>query len=174
MSVCTNVGGLPRIAVNTSACAYLLHLSPMLARIGVKVTLRVHARTAYFDKVRRKADGRPGETSFFMLGWSPTQTYDVHNVFEALIRTPNAATRKGIYNSGGYSNPAIDRLADAMEQETDRSRRDDLIRQATKLYVDDYAYIPLHQQAVVWAMHRNVDLVQPADNGFPLRFVTVK
>ena len=51
---------------------------------------------------------------------------------------------------------------------------DDMIRQATKLYVDDYAYIPLHQQAVVWAARKNIDLVQEADNTFPLRFVTVK
>jgi len=26
----------------------------------------------------------------------------------------------------------------------------------------------------VWAMRKNIDLVQPADNTFPLRFVTVK
>ena len=39
---------------------------------------------------------------------------------------------------------------------------------------DDYAYIPLHQQAVVWVARKNIDLVQPADNAFPLRFVTIK
>jgi peptide/nickel transport system substrate-binding protein len=109
-----------------------------------------------------------------MLGWSPAQTYDVHNVFEALIQTPNAATKKGMFNAGGYSNPALDKLADAMEQETDKAKRDEMIRQATKLYVDDFAYIPLHQQALVWAVRKNIDLFQPADNTFPLRFVTVK
>ena len=61
-----------------------------------------------------------------------------------------------------------------MEQETDKAKRDEMIRQATKLYVDDFAYIPLHQQAVVWASRKNIDLFQPADNAFPLRFVTVK
>ena len=35
-----------------------------------------------------------GETNFYMLGWSPAQTYDVHNVFEALIQTPNGAPRR--------------------------------------------------------------------------------
>ena len=29
-------------------------------------------------------------------------------------------------------------------------------------------------QAVVWAARKNIDLFQPADNAFPLRFVTVK
>jgi peptide/nickel transport system substrate-binding protein len=61
-----------------------------------------------------------------------------------------------------------------MEQETDKAKRDAEIAEATKLYVDDFAYIPLHQQAVVWAARKNVDLTQLADNTFPLRFVTVK
>jgi ABC-type transport system substrate-binding protein len=54
-----------------------------------------------------------------------------------------------------------------MEQETDKAKRDEMIRQATKLYVDDFAYIPLHQQAVVWAARKNIDLVQLADNYVP-------
>ena len=32
----------------------------------------------------------------------------------------------------------------------------------------------LLQQAVVWAARKNVSLVQPADNSFPLRFVSIK
>ena len=146
----------------------------MLAKIGVKVNLRAQTRNLYFAKILRKADLKPGETSFYMLGWSPAQTYDVHNVFEALIQTPNGATKKGQFNAGGYSNPALDKLADSMEQETDKAKRDAMIKEATKLYVDDFAYIPLHQQAVVWAARKNIDLVQLADNSFPLRFVQVK
>ena len=61
-----------------------------------------------------------------------------------------------------------------MEQETDKAKRDAMIKEATKLYVDDFAYVPLHQQAVVWAARKNIDLVQLADNSFPLRFVQVK
>jgi peptide/nickel transport system substrate-binding protein len=146
----------------------------MLAKIGVKVNLRAQTRNLYFAKILRKSDGKPGETSFFMLGWSPGQTYDVHNVFEALFVTPNATTKKGLFNVGGYSNLNLDKLADAIEQETDQAKRNEMIKQATKLYLEDFPYIPLHQQAVVWAARKNVDLTQLADNTFPLRFVTVK
>src|SRR5215470_4461870 len=146
----------------------------MLAKIGVKVNLRAQTRNLYFAKILRKNDLAPGETSFYMLGWSPAQTYDVHNVFEALIQTPNKATKKGQFNAGGYSNPKLDALADKMEQETDKAKRDAEIAVATKLYVDDYAYIPLHQQALVWAARKNIDLVQRADNSFPLWYVNVK
>ncbi len=40
--------------------------------------------------------------------------------------------------------------------------------------MDDVATIPLHQQTIVWAARSNIDLVQLADDSFPLRFVTVK
>ena len=147
----------------------------MLAKAGIKANLRAQTRNLFFAKIlRNTSDGKAGQTSFFMLGWSPATTYDVHNVFESLFQTPNAARKKGLFNVGGYSNKRIDELADAMEQETDKAKRDAMIREATKIYVDDFAYIPLHQQALVWATRKNIDLVQPADNSFPLRFVNVQ
>ncbi|HJQ56778.1 MAG TPA: ABC transporter substrate-binding protein [Vineibacter sp.] len=146
----------------------------MLARIGIKVNLLAQTRSKYFTKILRKADFGPGDTSFYMLGWSPAATYDVHNVFEALLQTPNAQTKKGQFNVSGYSNKKLDELADKIEQETDKAKRDAMIAEATRLYTQDYAYIPLHQQAVIWAARKNIELHQPADNRFPLRFVQVK
>ena len=148
----------------------------MLARVGVKVNLLAQTRSKYFAKILRSSSDieKSPNTSFYMLGWSPGATYDVHNVFEALIQTPSAKTKKGLFNAGGYSNPKIDALADKMEQETDKAKRDALIREATKTYLDDFAYIPLHQQALVWAARSNVDLAQRADNIFDWRYVTIK
>ncbi|WP_218578830.1 ABC transporter substrate-binding protein [Vineibacter terrae] len=146
----------------------------MLARIGVKVNLLAQTRNKFFAKILRKADNSPGDTAFFMLGWSPVVTYDVHNVIESLLQTPNKDAKKGLLNVGGYSNPALDALADKMAVETDKAKRDAMILEATKLYTDDYAVIPLHQQAVIWATRSNIELYQPADNRFPLRFVHVK
>ncbi len=147
----------------------------MLAKIGIKVNLRAQTRNLYFAKILRStADGKPSNTSFYMLGWSPATTYDVHNVFEQIIQTPDVKAKKGLYNAGGYSNKKFDELSNKVEVETDKAKRDAMIAEATKIYVDDFAYIPLHQQALVWATRKNVDLVQPADNSFPLRFVNLK
>lgn len=148
----------------------------MLARVGVKVNLNAQTRSKYFAKILRTSSDmeKSPNTSFYMLGWSPGATYDVHNVFEALIQTPNQKTGKGLFNAGGYSNKKVDDLADAMERESDKAKRDAMIKEATKLYLDDFAYIPLHQQVVVWAAKDSVDLVQLSDNYFPLRFVKVK
>ena len=148
----------------------------MLARVGIKVNLLAQTRGKYFAKILRTSSDveKSPNTSFYMLGWSPAATYDTHNVFEALIQTPSNATKKGLFNAGGYSNKKVDELADAMERETDVAKRNAMIAEATKLYVDDFAYIPLHQQFVVWAAKEGVDLVQLADNNFPLRFVKLK
>ena len=48
-------------------------------------------------------------------------------------------------------------------------RRDPLGR-----IVAAFPHIPLHQQVIAWAAKANIDLVQLADNYFPLRFVRVK
>lgn len=148
----------------------------MLAKIGVKINLVAQTRGKYFAQILRTASDieKSPQIAFYMLGWSPGATYDVHNVFEALIQTPSAKTKKGLFNAGGYSNAKFDELADKVEQETDKAKRDAMIKEATKIYLDDYAYIPLHQQVVIWAAKDNVDLVQLSDNYFPLRFVKMK
>jgi peptide/nickel transport system substrate-binding protein len=142
----------------------------MLARIGVKVNLRAQTRLKYFAQILLpKAD-----MSFFMLGWSPAATYDVHDVFINLIQSYNPETKKGQFNPGRYSNKKFDELADKVQVETDTAKRNAMIAEASKIYTSDYAYIPLHQQAVIWATRKNVDLVQTADNSFQIRWVKIK
>ena len=141
----------------------------MLARIEVKVNLNAQTRARFFAKVNA-----PGfNTSFYLLGWTPN-TYDAHNVFLNLVHCRDAARARGMFNNGGYCNQAIDKLTDAIALETDKAKRQGLINDAQKLLREDFGYIPLHQQMIVWAMKSNIELVQMADNIFPLRLVTVK
>lgn len=149
-------------------------VAAMLAKIGVKVDLLAQTRNKFFGKLMRKGDYSPGKTSLYLMAWSPASTYDVHNVLDSLLQTPSATTRRGQANIGGYTNPAFDALADQIDNEPDATARLALIRRATKLYLDDYAYVPLHQQALVWAMRKNIDLFQPADNSIPMRWVNVR
>ena len=65
-------------------------------------------------------------------------------------------------------------MTDQIAVETDHAKRDAEILAASQMLKDDAAFIPLHQQVVVWAARKNVDLVEQADNGFQLRFVSVK
>ena len=56
----------------------------------------------------------------------------------------------------------------------DQAKRNAMIAEAMKIHQDDVGHIPLHQQALAWAMKRNVDLVQLADNYMPLKWVAIK
>ena len=144
-------------------------VTAMLARIGIKVNLNAQTRAKFFEKVNTPRF----ETSFYLLGWTPA-TYDAHNVFLNLVHCRDLQRGRGMFNNGGYCNPEIDKLTDAMAVETDQAKRGAIIGQANQLLKDDVGYVPLHQQTVAWAMKQTIEVKQYADNYFPLRFVTVK
>ncbi len=146
----------------------------MLAKIGVKVNLLAQTRSKYFAKILRKGDFTQGQTSFFMLGWSPGSTYDAADVFQQLIETPSADKKGGAFNPGGYANKKVDDLADMAAQETDPKKREAQMREMEKIQRDEVGHIPLHQQAIVWAMTKKVDVIQRADNIFMLYHVNMK
>ncbi len=137
-----------------------------LAKVGVKVNLQAETKGTYFPKVLRR------DTSFYMLGWTPG-TYDAHNALNALMR---CADDKGTgqFNLGSYCNPKVDELTQKIQSETDKPKRDAMIREAFKLHTDDIGHLPLHQQALAWGMSNKVNLVQLADNFMPFRYITVK
>ena len=49
-----------------------------------------------------------------------------------------------------------------------------MIHQAIEILQNDLPTIPLHQQVIVWAAKKNIDLAQPADNFFPYRYIRMK
>jgi peptide/nickel transport system substrate-binding protein len=140
---------------------------PMLARIGIKIDLNAQTKTKFFTKIL----GPNYDTDFYMLGWTPS-TYDAHNVLFTILGTRDG--KRGEVNSAGYSNPELDTLTEKIGVEANQTRRNDMIRQTIKIMQNDVGYIPLHQQVIVWATRKNVQVVQPADNFFPYRFIEVK
>jgi peptide/nickel transport system substrate-binding protein len=143
-------------------------VAAMLARIGVKVNLNAQTRAKYFAKIL----GPGYNTSFYMLGWTPT-TYDAQNTFFNIMASRGSGSQ-GLFNIGGYSNARFDELTKMALVETDKTKRQAMIDEAHKIHKEEFGHIPLHQQTVVWAARSNVDLVQLADNFFPLRYVRVK
>ena len=133
----------------------------MLARIGVKVDLVAQPKALYFAKILK-----PGgyKTSFFLLGWTPG-TLDSHDVMYQIMGCRDDPTSsRGEANVAGYCNKDFDRLTDQVLQESDKAKRDQLIKQAFEIAIKDYAYIPLHQQALAWGVSKKLKVVQRADN----------
>ncbi len=136
----------------------------MLARIGIRVTLNAQTRARFFAEVNAPRYN----TSFYMLGWTPT-TSDAHNSLYSLAGSRNGT--RGVFNNGGYANAQFDTLVDQIAVETDPAKRQAMISQASKILQEDVAYIPLHQQQIVWAARQGIEVPQTADNYIQLRFV---
>lgn len=137
-----------------------------LARAGIKVNLQAETKGTYFPKILKR------DTSFYLLGWTPG-TYDSHNALNALMRCVDDKG-SGQFNLGSYCNPKVDELTLQIQSETDKAKRDAMIKEAFKLHADDIGHLPLHQQALAWGVASNVELVQLADNFMPFRYMSVK
>ncbi len=138
-----------------------------LAKIGVKINLVAETKGTYFPKVLRR------DTSFYMLGWTPT-TYDAHNALASLMECPDNKTGAGQFNLGSYCNPKVDALIKQIQSETDKTRRDAEIKQAFALHMDDIGHLPLHQQYLAWGVSKKVSLTQMADDYMPFKWMTIK
>ena len=141
----------------------------MLAKIGVKLHLNADSRGKFFAKLLLPEY----RSSFYLLGWA-SSTYDALSALVNLAATRSKEAHRGDANFAGYSNPKVDALIADAGHEPNEAKRVDLLREALALVKDDIAYIPLHQQQVVWAARNNVQLVQQADGFFPLRYVRMK
>jgi peptide/nickel transport system substrate-binding protein len=137
-----------------------------LSRVGVKINLAAETKGTYFPKVLRR------DTSFYLLGWVAS-TLDAHDPLNALMHCVDDKGA-GQFNLGAYCNPKLDELTHKIQSETDKAKRNALIREAYQMHVDDIGHIPLHQQALAWGVSKKVDLVQRPDNNLSYKWVTVK
>jgi len=138
-----------------------------LSKINVKINLQAETKGTYFPKILRR------DTSFYMLGWTPS-TYDAHNALNALMRCPDEKTGAGQFNLGSYCNARLDELTVAIGSETDQAKRNEMIKEAFQIHMDEVGHLPLHQQTLAWGASKKVELVQLADNFMPFKWIRVK
>jgi peptide/nickel transport system substrate-binding protein len=141
-------------------------VSANLARVGVRIKLEAETKGTYFPKILRR------DTSFYMLGWT-SSTVDAENVLYSIMASPGQGGR-GQFNLGAYSNPKVDELTAKVASETDVKKRNEMIREAVRLHLEDIGHIPLHQQALNWAAKKNVDLVQLPGNEMVWKYISIK
>lgn len=137
-----------------------------LSRINVKINLQAETKGTYFPKILRR------DTSFYMLGWTPA-TYDSHNALNALVACVDDKGT-GQFNLGSYCNPKVDELTKKIQAETDKAKRNAMIKEAFDIHAADIGTLPLHQQALAWGVSKKVTLVQLADNFMPFKWMSIK
>ncbi len=140
-------------------------LAAMLAHVGIDVRVNLQSFGAMMTRVQRR------ESAFYLLAWAPA-TFDALVTLQAIMRSPGQGA-DGSGNFSGYSNPAVDRLIDAVKTEVDPGRRLATIRQAHRLHNQDVGHIPLHHQVIAWAMRAGIDAVIQPENQVDIKWVTV-
>ena len=133
----------------------------MLARINVKIDLLAQPKAKYFAKVLVSGHY---DTSFYLLGWTPG-SFNSWNILANMYRCRDEKGVGGNNNLGNYCNPKVEELTKEVLVENDKAKRDQLIKQAYEIgQVQDWAYIPLHQQALAWGVSNHMKVVQRPDN----------
>lgn len=116
-------------------------LTENLKDINIKVTLNGLSQEQFFPKIMSR------ETSAYFIGFTP-DTKDASEVLEGLIHTPTEIY--GQYNLG-YSNPAIDKIIEEAATILNQEERQQKVKQAMKMAMDDYAKLPLFQNYLDYA-----------------------
>jgi peptide/nickel transport system permease protein len=89
-----------------------------------------------------------------------------------MMHCPDDKTGAGQFNLGSYCNPKLDELTAKIGSETDQAKRNEMIKEAFQIHIDDVGHLPLHQQMLAWGVSKKVQLVQLADNFMPFKWIT--
>jgi len=116
----------------------------MWQRIGVKTQVEGLTWPTFIGRAGKQ------EFSLFLLGWG-TATGEALYPLRALIGTTDPQKGWGTANRGRYSNPTVDALINKALSIGDDKAREPVLMEATRVSMNDLAFIPLHIQKNIWA-----------------------
>lgn len=127
-----------------------------LTQIGIKTEVDAMTRAIYFPRRAKK------EFSVAIGGWG-SGTGEAASFLRQWPPTPNEAKTIGGSNYGGYKNDQFDKLIREAISTLDDNKRSQLLQEAGKIVVEDYAFIPLHFESGIWAFKSELDVKGRAD-----------
>jgi peptide/nickel transport system substrate-binding protein len=140
-------------------------VAAMLANVGINVNLLAQTKSKFFEKLKQH------DISMYLLGWIPDDQ-DAGSVIAHLMVPP--ADGGLPWNGGGYGNSKVTELSRMITSEVDEEKRQAMIDEAFTIVRDDVGYIPLHQQALSWAVRDGVSVEQRADNALHYWYITIE
>jgi len=131
-----------------------------LAKIGLTVKVNAVPKATFFPLTDRR------ESSFFLLGWSCGDG-DASAFLDSIAHTFDKEKGFGRYNRGRYSNPKADKLIEAASATVNQDERLKAMVEAQKIiFLEDFAFIPLHFQVDLYAASNKVKFEARADHYF--------
>lgn len=139
----------------------------MWGQIGAKVNLVSQSKAIHFPLIQKN----PPETEFYMVGWG-VPTFDSEYIFSFLYHT--RADKFGSWNAARYSNAEADKMIQSLSSETDKAKRDATIAKLWALFKDETIYLPIHHQALAYAMKSGINVPVDVSNQPKLKYLSFK
>ena len=117
----------------------------MWTRIGVRTTVEAQPYATFIGRATRR------EMPAALLSWG-NSTGEASVLLSSVFSTVDAGKGRGAANRIHYSNPAMDRTLQQAEIELDDDKREALLREASRIVIEDGAVVPLYIQKALWAM----------------------
>jgi peptide/nickel transport system substrate-binding protein len=131
-------------------------ITQQLSKVGIHVTMNNLSMDEFNKKVVSERN-----TSMYLVGYGMISV-DGGWFYDLFIRSVDEDA--GMYNSGFYSNPEVDRLGDAASQEMNPETRLQLLQQGFSIaLVDDVMIVPLFSQELLTLTRKNIELEPRAD-----------
>lgn len=131
-------------------------VAQMWARIGITTDIDAVTASTFFSR-RNKF-----EFSVYLAGWG-AGTGEMSSPLKALLATADKSRGYGGTNRGQYSNLEFDAvLTEALATVNDDARQE-LLRKASRMGMEDWAIIPLHFEVTPWAMSSNLTYTPRVD-----------
>ncbi|WP_019015813.1 ABC transporter substrate-binding protein [Elioraea tepidiphila] len=141
-------------------------LAPMLAKLGIRLTVNVIPDAAYDAALARR------EARAFLLAWS-AEPPEAGQTLAALAHARDPAGPFGHTNHTGYDRAELNGLIAALAGEFAPARRQALIDQAAAMLRADAVYLPLHHEVLTWAHRDRIRVVQRPDGVVVLNAITL-
>ncbi len=133
-------------------------VSQMLSKIGIDAKIETFPRSVYFSKANNF------EYSLYM-GTTATEIGDASKPMKLMAHSRDLDNGMGGGNRGRYSNEKVDALIQEAFKTTDNEKRGKLYEEASQIFADDYALIPLFFTVGVHGVNDRVSY-QPRPNQF--------
>ncbi|WP_421989099.1 ABC transporter substrate-binding protein [Roseococcus sp.] len=124
-------------------------VAQMWTRIGVQTSIEALPWSTFSTRASRQ------EFGMRLTGWG-SSTGEASIALANVYGTYDRAARTGSANSGRYSNPALDALVRRAVSTVDDARREEMLREAVKMTMEDDASFVLFQLVNFWAVRKGL------------------
>ena len=131
-----------------------------LARVKIRASVRVNS------DMELATLNQKNETSFILDRFGCT-TGDISDLFDNVVHSSDPAGHFGIFNTFGYSNPAIDRLIEESAANSDPVSRQSLLQKIETMAMDDLVMVPLYVDEDIFAVDSSLTW-RPRNDGMVL------